>query len=57
MEMWKAEVFRRGGATSKNPHRDFDRRREALQAKHLIAVDGDYVWPVFSKHNVQENAK
>jgi hypothetical protein len=51
MEMWKAEMFRRGGSASKNPHRDFDRRREALQAAHLIAVDGKYVWPVFKKDN------
>jgi AAA domain-containing protein len=48
MEMWKAEVFRRGGDQGKNPHRDFDRRRESLQAAHLIAVDGQYVWPVFA---------
>jgi hypothetical protein len=43
LEMWKAEYFRRG-AGGTNPHRDFDRRREALQAKHLVAVDGSYVW-------------
>jgi AAA domain len=47
MESWKAEMFRRGSLDKQaaNPHRDFSRLREALQAKRLIAIDGNYVWP------------
>jgi hypothetical protein len=49
VEAWKVEVLRRGGATGKNPHRDFNNLRLALQVRHLIGVDGAYVWPVFRK--------
>ena len=47
MDMWKDELFRRG-LSGENRSRDFERRREALQAKHLIQIDGNFVWSVRS---------
>jgi hypothetical protein len=47
MDVWKAELLRRGVIEKghSNPRQAFKHYKETLQAKGLLAVDGDYIWP------------
>jgi hypothetical protein len=48
MTDWKNELLRRGviAADHSNPRQSIKHLKEALQAKKLLAIDGETVWPV-----------